>query len=186
MFPEKLLILLFRRAHKYTRPILILSAINLSGFGLSGCGFEPLYAERSVPGLSALFSKIQIQQPGNTPDNDLNRAVYNALAKTLRSEGKPSYRLDVIAEGNKVGVLMDNNSREARTRFMLKARYSLYDIAKGAYVTSGTASASTSFNVDLSEYANLVALESAQSRTAKAVAEKILLKLSGWQKPRAQ
>ena len=81
---------------------------------------------------------------------------------------------------------MDNNSREARTRFMLKAHYSLYDIAKGAYVTSGTSSASTSFNVDLSEYVNLVALEGAQSRTAKAVAEKILLKLSSWQKPRAQ
>ena len=81
---------------------------------------------------------------------------------------------------------MDNNSREARTRFTLKVHYSLYDIAKGAVVTNGTASASTSFNVDISEYANLIALESAQSRTANAVSEKIVLKLVNWHKTQAQ
>ena len=47
-------------------------------------------------------------------------------------------------------------------------------------------SSSTSFNVNVSEYANLVALESAEARTAKAVAEKIVLKLGGWHKPMAQ
>ena len=81
---------------------------------------------------------------------------------------------------------MDNNSREARTRFTLRVRYSLYDIAKGTVVTNGTASASTSFNVDISEYANLIALESAQSRTANAVSEKIVLKLVNWQNTKAQ
>ena len=81
---------------------------------------------------------------------------------------------------------MDNNSREARTSFTLKVRYSLYDIAKGNVVTSGIASASTSFSVDISEYANLIALESAQSRTADAVSEKIVLKLASWLKSQAQ
>ena len=81
---------------------------------------------------------------------------------------------------------MDNNSREARTRFTLKIRYSLYDIAKGTVVTNGTASATTSFNVDISEYANLIALESAQSRAANAVSEKIVLKLVNWQNTMAQ
>ena len=81
---------------------------------------------------------------------------------------------------------MDNNSREARTRFTLKVRYSLYDIVKSAVVTNGTVSSSTSFNVDISEYANLIALESAQSRTANAVSEKIALKLANWHKTQAQ
>ena len=81
---------------------------------------------------------------------------------------------------------MDNNSREARTRFTLRVRYSFYDIAKGNVVTNGTASASTSFNVDISEYANLIALESAQSRAANAVSEKIVLKLVNWQNTKAQ
>lgn len=186
MFPEKSLILLFNTLPKYTRIIVVLGIINMVGMSLSGCGFEPLYGKRAAPGLSSLFSTIQIQQPGNNPDNDLNRAVYNALAKTLKLEGKPRYRLDVIAGGNKAGVLMDNNSREARTRYMLKVHYSLYDIKEGTIATSGSASSSTSFNVNVSEYANLVALESAEARTAKAVAEKIVLKLGGWHKPMAQ
>ena len=168
------------------RAILIVSAVNLSGFGLSGCGLEPLYAERNAPGLSTLFTKIQIRQLNNSPDNDTNRAVYIALAKTLRPEGKPAYRLDIWAEENKTGALMDNNSREARTRFTLKVHYSLYDIAKGAVVTNGTASASTSFNIDISEYANLIALEGAQSRAANAVSEKIIMKLASWHKTQAQ
>ena len=186
MFPEKSLILLFNTLPKYARIIVVLGIVNMAGMGLSGCGFEPLYGERNAPGLSSLFSTIQIQQPGNSPENDLNRAVYNALAKTLNPDGKPRYRLDVIAESNKAGVLMDNNSREARTRFMLKVHYSLYDLTEGAIATSGTASSSTSFNVNVSEYANLVALESAEARAAKAVAEKIVLKLGGWHKPMAQ
>ena len=168
------------------RAILIVCAVNLGGLGLSGCGFEPLYAERNTPRLSTLFSTIQIQQPNNSPDNETNRAVYSALSKTLRPDGKPAYRLDIWAEGNKTGALMDNNSREARTSFTLKVRYSLYDIAKGNVVTSGIASASTSFSVDISEYANLIALESAQSRTADAVSEKIVLKLASWLKSQAQ
>ena len=183
---EKLLILLFRPVQKYMRAILIVCTVNLGGFGLSGCGFEPLYAERNAPGLSTLFTTIQIQQANNSPDNDTNRAVYSALSKTLRPEGKPAYRLDIWAEENKTGALMDNNSREARTRFTLKIRYSLYDIAKGKVVTNGTASASTSFNVDISEYANLIALESAQSRAANAVSEKIVLQLANWHKSQAQ
>ena len=168
------------------RAILVVCAVNLGGFGLSGCGFEPLYAERNAPELSTFFTTIQIQQPNNSQDNDTIRAVYSALSKTLRPEGKPAYRLDIWAEGNKTGALMDNNSREARTRFTLRVRFSLYDIAKGAVVTNGTASASTSFNVDISEYANLIALESAQSRTANAVSEKILLNLVNWHKTQAQ
>ena len=183
---EKLLILLFRPVQKYVRTILILCAANLGGFGLSGCGFEPLYAERKAPGLSTLFATIQIQQPNNSPDNTSNRAVYSALSKTLRPKGKPAYRLDIWAEENITGALMDNNSREARSRFTLKIRYSLYDIAEGSFVTSGTASASTSFNVDISEYANLIALESARSRTANGVSEKIVLKLATWHKAQAQ
>ena len=102
------------------RAILIVCAVNLGGFGLSGCGFEPLYAERNAPGLSTLFTTIQIQQTNNSPDNDTNRAVHSALSKTLRPEGKPAYRLDIWAEENKTGALMDNNSREARTRFTLE------------------------------------------------------------------
>ena len=168
------------------RAILVVCAVNLGGFGLSGCGFEPLYAERNTPGLSTLFTTIQIQQPNNSPDNDTNRAVYGAISKTLRPEGKPAYRLDIWAEENKTGALMDNNSREARTHFTLKVRYSLYDFAKGTVVTNGTASASTSFNVDISQYANLIALESAQSRAANAVSEKIALKLANWHKTKAQ
>lgn len=164
------------------RAILVVCAVNLGGFGLSGCGFEPLYAERNAPGISNLFATIQIQQPNNSPNSSTNRAVYSALSKTLRPEGKPAYRLDIWAEGNRTGALMDNNSREARTRFTLRVRFSLYDIAKGAVVTNGTVSASTSFNVDISEYANLIALESAQSRTANAVSEKIVLKLANWHK----
>ena len=183
---EKLLILLFKPVQKYGHTLLILCAFNLGGFGLSGCGFEPLYAERNAPGLATLFTTIQIQQPGNSPGNDLDRAVYSALAKTLRPESKSTYRLDITTEGNKTGALMDDNSREARTRFTLKVRYSLYDIARGAVVTSGSASASTSFNVDISEYANLIALESARSRTAQAISEKIVLKLANWHKSRAQ
>ena len=168
------------------RAIIVLCTVNFGGFGLSGCGFEPLYAERSAPGLSTLFAAIQIQQPNSSPDNDTNRAIYGALSKTLRLEGKPAYRLDIWAEENKTGALMDNNSREARTRFTLKVRYSLYDIVKSAVVTNGTVSSSTSFNVDISEYANLIALESAQSRTANAVSEKIALKLANWHKTQAQ
>lgn len=186
MFPEKSSILLFNTLPKYARLIVALGIINMAGMSLSGCGFEPLYGERNAPELSSLFSTIQIQQPGNNPVNDLNNAVYNALAKTLKPKGKPRYRLDVVAESNKVGVLMDNNSREARTRLMLKVHYSLYDIVEGTISTSGSASSSTSFNVNVSEYANLVALESAEARAAKAVAEKIVLKLGSWHKPKAQ
>ena len=186
MFPEKSLILLFRNFPKYARIIVVLGCTNMVGMGLSGCGFEPLYGERAARGLSSLFSTIQIQRPAKNPNNDVNRAVYNALAKTLKLEGKPRYRLDVIAGGNKEGVLMDNNSHEARTRYMLKVHYSLYDIKEGAIVTSGSASSSTSFNVNVSEYANLVALESAEARAAKAVAEKIVLKLASWYRPMAQ
>ena len=183
---KKLLILLFRPVQEYMRAILIVCAINLGGFGLSGCGFEPLYAKRNAPGLPTFFAKIQIQQPINSPDNVTNRTVYGALLKTLRLKGKPAYRLDVWAEEKKTGALMDNNSREARKRFSLKVRYSLYDISKGAVVTYGTASASTSYNVDTSEYANLIALEGAQSRTANAVSKKITLKLANWHKTQAQ
>ena len=145
------------------------------------------YTLSATPPDSQLFSQqYRYNKPNNSPDNDTNRAVYSALSKTLRPEGKPAYRLDIWAEENKTGALMDNNSREARTRFTLRVRYSLYDIAKGTVVTNGTASASTSFNVDISEYANLIALESAQSRAANAVSEKIVLKLANWHKTQAQ
>ena len=199
MFPGKLSILLFKTAPKYAaqsfhearqkcgRGLLVLCAVSFIGLGLSACGFKPLYAEGNTPGQSSLFSKIQIQHPsGAGADNDLSREVYNALAKTLKSRGTPAYRLDIIAEGNDIGALMDANSREARTRFTLNLRYTLYDVAAGKNVTGGTTSATTSFNVDVNEYANLIALESAQSRTTQSAAQKIVLKLSNWYGLQAQ
>lgn len=152
----------------------------LCGLAVSGCGFEPLYAERAVSGSAPILSQVGIEKP----ETDGDGIVYSALFRIFRPAGPAAYRLVFRSDSRQRGMLLETDSRSARERLNLTIDYQLFDSSTGAEITRGSATGTASYNLDESEYANMIARENATSKAAKQAGEKIGLQLGRWHRTR--
>ena len=144
--------------------------------GLSSCTVTPLYsaAPDGIPA-QAGFAAISV-----LPANDrLTQVVRNELIFAFGGGGQPAapaYELSVSAISSGGSAIPGDD--ETLGRLSVTVRYTLIEIASGASIASGSASAGTSYRISNQAFATLRAVEDAETRAARAAADSVRLEIA--------
>jgi LPS-assembly lipoprotein len=144
--------------------------------GLSSCTVTPLYsaAPDGTPG-QAGFAAISV-----LPANDrLTQIVRNELIFAFGGGDQPAaptYELSISAISSGGSALPGDGATLGR--LSVTVQYALIEIASGASIASGTASADTSYRISNQAFATLRAIEDAESRAARAAADSARLEIA--------
>jgi LPS-assembly lipoprotein len=154
------------------RPLLLFAV--LAAPLLSGCGFTPLYAERS--GVAPALSSVNVVEPKGRMGFQLREQLDDGLARN-RDEA-PKYRLALTAAENRTprGVRVDNVASEYELD--LTVGYTLVDNANGRVLLQGSLPSQVTYESADAPYAGLAAQSDAQERAAAQAATQIRLELS--------
>ncbi|MFT5511371.1 MAG: LPS-assembly lipoprotein [Hyphomicrobiaceae bacterium] len=153
-------------------------AIAFIGFGLSACGFRPLYAS-GADGLGPgdAMAGIFVESIPERVGYQLRNHLLNRLGATGRSDGA-TYRLKISLREQKLGVAIRPNASITRYNYTLQARYDLIPTDAGQAIKSGNISALAAYNVATSPYATVVAEQDASNRAAGDIAERLRVELA--------
>ena len=153
---------------------------------LAGCGFEPLYAEKSrAASLSAQLSHIRIAPA----DDRTTQLLRNELMKKLNPSAAALWHLTLTTSTTISDLAIEADSRVTRANYLVDAHFELTNIKTKKTLAKGRSFASASYNKVASEFANETAARNARLRGVKIIADDILLKiaiaLKTKQKPKA-
>lgn len=143
--------------------------------GLSGCGFQPLYAQT---GVTADLSKVDVVAPEGRAGFLVREHLDGALA---RDHDAPAvYRMDLVVRETRVprGVRVDNVA--TRYEYTLIASYVLTALPSGKVAKRGTVRAELTYDSADQPYQAIAAQQDAEDRAAEEAAEKIQLELAAW------
>ncbi|MBQ4084360.1 MAG: hypothetical protein IJC30_01730 [Alphaproteobacteria bacterium] len=147
---------------------------------LTSCGFRPVYytGKGEVP-FDAKTATIQIMP---IPD-EIGRICKQELKNNLNPENKNEpykYRLNVSLDKQEIrdqGILEDNTA--TRATMIMKAHYSLTEIATRKEVAKGTVFAESSYNIlRANPYATITKADSTEKELVKNLANQIALHLT--------
>lgn len=166
--------------HVKHRPVSRRLALAGLALGLGGCGFRPLYGERSyAPGVQAQFETVYI-----APIEDrLGQMVRNHLLDAMNPKGRPrgtAYRLNVALTAVRESLAFREDDVATRVNLRVTANYALRPAHADEVLTHGSTRVIASYNVTRQEYATLVADRDAMERAAREVADEILTRLAVW------
>ena len=141
---------------------------------LSGCGFQPLYGDRSENNdLAAVEIGLIVDRSG--------QELHNALLDRINPKGAPArpvYNLVVLLEENLQDLAVRKDESVTRANLQMTANYILYSKADGVVLSEGTSRSTTSFNISTQEYSAIVAEQDARRRGIDLLAQDIELSLA--------
>jgi LPS-assembly lipoprotein len=154
-------------------------------FVLAGCGFEPMYAERTgtAPAGQPETGGVQSDMYGTRVASIRDRVgqiVRNALVDRLNPQGEPSaplYFLVVRLNEEREAVLTRSDQFSTATNLRLIADFDLRD-PQGNILFTGYGRTVTRFNTLESQYATIAAEQGARERAAGELAADIRNKLA--------
>ncbi len=148
-------------------------------FGVSGCGFRPLYADRSAGSVAGVVATIRV-----APIRDRKGQVLrNELIDRLNPSGEPAdprYSLEVrlAVAKHELGIRKDETATRTTMRF--RSTFRLRDTDSGAIVYASRAATITSYNIVDSEYATIASERAARRRGLILVADSIAMRLAAY------
>ena len=147
---------------------------------LSGCGFEPMYAERdrAGPAIAQELAAIDVARIDNPLGAELRTQILGNLAPA-GAMASTRYQLAIQLSSSKIPRITEQDSRISRFDFVLTANYSLTDKESGATLDEGSVRSATSYNiVEAADFASLVAEQSAGKQAAREASREIVTRLS--------
>ena len=157
----------------------LVAALGLCSLGLSGCGFQPMYATQA-DGSSVALTLASIEIPEK--QTRLEQLVRNALLNDIAPVGQaqtPRYRLDFTTSENQFDISIEKNTDVNRRALTLIADYTLVDLSSNKSVLTGKTFSRVSYDRIQSEFANIQAHRNALERAAGEVADNIKIRLGG-------
>ncbi|MBT5415796.1 MAG: hypothetical protein HOH66_16180 [Rhodospirillaceae bacterium] len=140
----------------------------------AGCGFQPLYGERSENADLAAVKIALIQ-------NRSGQELHNALLDRLNPKGqpvRPLYVLRIALDESLQDLAVRKDESVTRANLQLAAIFRLYSQADGSLLTEGVSRSTTSFNISTQEYSAIVAEQDARRRGIDLVADDIQIRLA--------
>lgn len=144
---------------------------------LGGCGFTPLYAERSGGAVTGELAMLDVTAPETTLGRELKYNLLDLLSNSGNPPANPAYRVVLSPVIYDEDVAIEQDAEVTRRNRVLVVPFRLIDTATNKSVMHSTSRARSSYNRVDSEFANIVAAEDAQKRIAKTVAQDIKLQL---------
>jgi LPS-assembly lipoprotein len=157
-----------------------LFAVAALALAIAGCGFKPLYGDRSVMNIGTELANIDVGIAGD--DGDVGRLIRYDLLDNLSSSGNPpgnpDYRVDLTTRFYEQDVAIQLDAEVTRSNVIVTVSFQLIDTHSGKVVLNSIARSRTSYNRVTSEFANITASQDAQRRTAKAIADDIKIQIA--------
>jgi LPS-assembly lipoprotein len=141
---------------------------------VSGCGFQPVYSGGPAGAVGSALSSVDVVP---IPDR-IGMLVRERLQRTMGEPSSATHRLAIELKQETEGFGIRGDESVTRERLTLTASYKLIDLASNKSVIEGTARSDAGVDVVRSDYANVVAEETAFERNAAAVADQIRNRLA--------
>jgi LPS-assembly lipoprotein len=160
-----------------SRRIVLLSALaSLAAVSLGACGFEPLHGTRVGPEVTANLAAIRIE-----PISDRSGQILrNYLLDRLTPRGGPAraeHVLRIRLDEPRQTLALRRDDVISRVSYSATATFDLFDAA-GRRVTGGSSNYSTDYEITNSEFATLMASQSARERVLELVSDDIRSQLA--------
>ena len=154
---------------------LIASALIFVSLGLSACGFQPVYAERT--GVSASLSNIAVQTSEGRAGYQLGLALKDRLGSW---SGDAEYTLKAVVDMSRIRQSVTVADIATRYEVEMDVDYVLIERETGETVKTGKASGEASFDVPADPYATVRAEQDSELRAARDAAQQITSDLALW------
>ncbi|WP_417452313.1 LPS assembly lipoprotein LptE [Kiloniella sp.] len=162
----------------FAKRFCLLITFILGLFGLSACGFQPVYKKNTETGYSSnqALQTIRISPLPDRPGQILHNMLRDRM-NPLGQPRKPLYVLKAIIEETEKDLAVRLDNTASRTNLTIAVKYSLVSLASNNIVFSSIARSTNSFDKLDDPYANLVAEDTARSRVLRQVADDMALQL---------
>jgi LPS-assembly lipoprotein len=169
-------------AAAFLRTVLAVGAMIV----LAGCGFSPLYGQRSgaaAPGVTDALAQVAIRPLADRQGQKLRQVLREQLQPRGPAE-RPSYDLDVQLTNRveEIGVRRDATS--SRANYILTANFFLSEGA--SQVLADRVQAIVSYNILDEQYATVASQADAENRAIRRVGEEIKTRLAVYFLQRAE
>jgi LPS-assembly lipoprotein len=165
-------------------PALALAALAaLAGFGLSACGFQPLYGSNTTTAsgtrLAEAMSSVDVNPiPGRVGQKVRNELIFANTGGDYAAKSR--YKLDIAIKERVIDQLVQISGDARGQVYQLEAHYKLINIANGQTIHEGTAISRAPYNRYQEIFANVRARYNAEDRAATTVAESIKTQIAAY------
>jgi LPS-assembly lipoprotein len=164
------------------RRLLVLPA--LLGLPLSGCGWEPLYADSKTEPASADLRAIKIDPIPERIGQMLEFGLRASL-NPQHEDTKPLYRLAVGLRIIQQNLGIQSQGLGTRGEVELDATYQLYALAGNTLLQSSSLHANDSYDIQANGYSTVVAQNDAKRRCVEELRHEIVARLTLFMQNRA-
>ncbi len=168
----------------WRRPAIMLVALaGVAGFGLSACGFQPLYGSgtstASGARLSEVMSSVKITPiPGRVGQKLRNELIFSNTGGNYAAQ--PRYELDIAIREHVINQLVQISGDARGQVYQLQAHYKLVDLANNKVLYEGTAMSRAPYTRYQEIFANVRARYNAEDRAARTVSESIKTQIAAY------
>jgi LPS-assembly lipoprotein len=155
----------------------------VAGFGLSACGFQPLYGSgtKTASGarLSEAMAAVNVSPiPGRVGQKLRNELIFSNTGGNYAADTR--YRLNIAIRERVIDQLVQISGDAKGQVYQLEASFKLVDSASGKVIHSGVALSRAAYNRYQEIFANVRARRDAENRAADTVAESIKTQIAAF------
>jgi len=147
------------------------------GTALSGCGWEPLYANREAGPADAELRAIRVAPIAERVGQRLELALREAFNPTGVAAPE-KYVLRVTLQVVRLDLGVQTQGLGTRGRLDIYANFTLSQSKSGAAITSGSSHAAESFDILANQYSNVVAEDDARVRAVDELRRDLVSRLT--------
>jgi LPS-assembly lipoprotein len=145
----------------------------------SGCQVRPLYATDGK--VDPALKSIVFSEADTRVEQQLRNDLIFLTSGGAGEPANPEYQVDIKLAERNVGVLLDLTTDEPRAgRLVLQADFTLKRISTGEILRTGHRSSVALVDFPGQQYAKLRAINDAENRSARELAELIRADLATW------
>ncbi|TVR96272.1 MAG: hypothetical protein EA406_12290 [Rhodospirillales bacterium] len=148
---------------------------------LAGCGFQPMHAPL-VPSSQQLAAGFAATEVGLIADRE-GQILRDELRYRLgigTSTVPPRYRLNVSLSESLTDAALQRTGLATRAELLVRARYTLTEVATGEVLLQETAATMSSFDLTDDRFSTLAAENDARERAMGRLAHDIRLRLGAY------
>jgi LPS-assembly lipoprotein len=156
--------------------IALVALAVVAGFGLSACGFQPLYGSGTTTAngtrLSEAMASVDVRPiPGRVGQKLRNELIFSNTGGNYAANTR--YRLQIALRERVIDQLVQITGDARGQVYQLEASFKLVDSASGKVIHSGVALSRAAYSRYQEIFANVRARRDAENRAADTVAESI-------------
>jgi len=151
---------------------------------LSGCGWEPLYADRESGPADAEMRAIKVDP---IPER-IGQRLTLALRESLNPDGATApqrYRLSILLTATRSDLGIQETGLGSRGKLDATATITLRDIKTGSPLLTASSHTAESFDILANNYASVVAEDDARTRAVEELRRDIVTRLTVFLQRRA-